>query len=114
MTWGRVTPGCMREWSINFATSVQSERLIFSGTVAIRVLDIEEIVAPPREKFLTHFRRKDADIGQITVAFGAIHAIADDEKIFDGESHVVSMHRLHAVRRLVEQGGYTQRARLVG
>jgi hypothetical protein len=50
----------------------------------------------------------EADVGQVAVALGVVHAVADDEEVGDGEADVVGLDVLDAARGLVEQGGDAQ------
>jgi len=42
------------------------------------------------------FRRHQADIGQIAIALGEVHAVTDNKQVGDGESDVISFDLLHA------------------
>ena len=54
-----------------------------------------------------------ADVGQIAVALGIVHSIADDEEVGNGETHLVGFDLLQASRRLVEQRGDAQGFRML-
>src|SRR5262249_22324502 len=56
--------------------------------------------------------RKDANIGQVTIAFRVVQPIADHELVRDLKADVVGLHRHQTARRLVEQRRQLQGARL--
>src|ERR1035438_5818709 len=46
-----------------------------------------------------------ANIGQVPVALGVVHAVADDKEVGNGEAHIIGLDLLDAARGLVEQSG---------
>src|ERR1700750_1478159 len=59
------------------------------------------------------FRGENANIFDVAVVFGVVHAIADDELVRNGKAHVVGLDGNEAALRLVEAGGNLKRRRLV-
>ena len=51
----------------------------------------------------------EADVGQVAIALGVVHAVADDEEVGDGEANVVGLDALDAAGGFIEQGGDAQR-----
>ena len=47
----------------------------------------------------------EADVGYAAVAFGEVHAVADDEAIGDAEAYVVGLDGDEAALGFVEAGG---------
>src|SRR5581483_3947576 len=56
--------------------------------------------------------RDDADIGQVAIALRIVQAVAHNELIGNFETDVIGLDGLLAPRRLVQQGGYFERAQL--
>lgn len=52
-----------------------------------------------------YFGGEDADIFDVAVAFGVVHAVADDEVVGDGEADVVGVDGDETAFGLVEAGG---------
>ena len=52
--------------------------------------------------------RHQADVWQIAIALGIIHAVADDEEVRNREANIIGFNLLQAARRLVEQGSNAQ------
>ena len=50
----------------------------------------------------------EADVGEVAVALGEVHAVTDDEEVGDGEADVISFDFLDAAGRLVEECGDAQ------
>jgi hypothetical protein len=50
----------------------------------------------------------EADVGEVAVALGVVHAVADDEEVGDGEANVVGLDFFDAAGGLVEQRGDAQ------
>src|ERR1035438_2126443 len=46
-----------------------------------------------------------ANIGQIPIALGVVHGVADDKGGGNGEAHIIGLDLLDAARGLVEQSG---------
>jgi hypothetical protein len=55
------------------------------------------------------FHWHQANIGQIAITLGEVHAVTDNKQVGDGESDVIGFDLLDAPRRLVEQRGNAQR-----
>jgi hypothetical protein len=53
-------------------------------------------------------RGHEADVGEVAVAFGVIHAVADDEEVGDGEADVIGLDFFEAAGGLVEESGDSQ------
>src|SRR5581483_9571147 len=56
--------------------------------------------------------RDDADIGQVAIALRIVQAVTHNELIGNFETDVIGLDGLLAPRRLVQQGGYFERAQL--
>ena len=52
--------------------------------------------------------RHEADVGQVAIALGVIHSIADDEQVGNGEADVIGVDFFNAARGLVEERGDAQ------
>ena len=53
------------------------------------------------------------DIGDIAETLRVVHSVSDHKMVGDLESHIIGFDLLQPPRRLVEQRGYTEAARLV-
>ncbi len=51
------------------------------------------------------FVGEEADVGDVAVDFGEVHAVADDELVGDLEAYVVGLDGYEAALGLVEAGG---------
>src|SRR6185437_1939481 len=71
------------------------------------------VIRGPRGPLFRIVGRHEADIREVPVALGIIHAVADDEVVGDGESDVVGVDAFKAARRLVEKRGDFEGARAV-
>src|SRR6185312_13268757 len=60
-----------------------------------------------------HVRGHQADIRQIAVPLGEVHAVSDDKLVGNGEADVIGVDLFEAARGLVEQRGDAQRAWVV-
>ena len=54
-------------------------------------------------------RGHEADVRQVAVALGVVHAIADDKEVGDGESDIIGVDLFEAAGGLVKQGSDAER-----
>src|ERR1022692_2977138 len=84
------TLGCIRASTASMFRALNS-----------RYASISNLRSPFMIRLLGMVRGHQADIGQITIALGVVHAVANDEEIGNREAHVVRIDFFKTPRRLV-------------